>query len=80
MRTMDKSTATDGMTPLQIKFLVYEKWGTITACAGVLKCSRIRLSYCIGRKRLSADLRWKLALELEIPVEELFGDLWDSRL
>ena len=68
------------MTPLEIKFLVYEKWKTITASARDLYCSRSRLSYCVTRKRISPDLRRKLALALEIPVEELFGEGWRSRL
>ena len=62
------------MTPLEIKFLVYEKWGSITAAARELHCSRSQLSYCILRKRLSPELREKLARALEIPVEELFAD------
>ena len=62
------------MTSLEIKFLVYEKWGSITAAARELHCSRSQLSYCILRKRLSPELREKLARALERPVEELFAD------
>ena len=62
------------MTPLEIKFLIYEKWGSITAAAKELHCSRSQLSYCILRKRLSPELREKLARALERPVEELFAD------
>ena len=62
------------MTPLEIKFLIYEKWGSITAAARELHCSRSQLSYCILRKRLSPELRERLARALGIPVEELFAD------
>ncbi len=62
------------MTSLEIKFRVYEKWGSITAAARDLHCSRSQLSYCILRKRLSPDLRGRLAGALGIPVEELFAD------
>ena len=61
------------MTSLEIKFLVYEKWGSITAAARVLNCSRSQLSYCIARRRRSPALRGKLAIALELSVEELFG-------
>ena len=64
----------DGMTPLEIKFLVYEKWGSITAAARELHCSRSQLSYCILRKRRSPELRERLARALDMTVEELFGE------
>ena len=80
MRTMSRSTTRDGMPPLEIKFLVYEKWVTIAAAARALNYSRTRLSYCILRKRISPDIREGLALALEIPVEELFGEFWRNRL
>ncbi len=60
------------MTPLEIQFL--EKWGTLTAAARELHCSRSQLSYCILRRRVSPDLRERLARALNLTVEELFGD------
>ena len=62
------------MTSLEIKFRVYEKWGSITAAARDLHCGRSQLSYCILRKRLSPELRERLARALDIPVEDLFAD------
>ena len=66
-------TGEHSMTSLEIKFRVYEKWGSITAAARELHCSRSQLSYCILRKRLSPELRERLARALGIPVEELFA-------
>ena len=62
-----------GMTSLEVKFLVYEKWGSITAAARELNCSRSQLSYCISRKRRTLEIRRRLANALELSVEELFG-------
>ena len=73
MNAMNKPNTYAGMTPLQIKFLIYEKWGTITAAARELHCSRSQLSYCILRKRISLEIRERLARALEVPVEEMFG-------
>ncbi|PYP84958.1 MAG: hypothetical protein DMF61_18030 [Blastocatellia bacterium AA13] len=61
------------MTTLEIKFLVYEKWGSITAAARELHCSRSQLSYCIAKRRHSHELRSRLAAALDMRVEELFG-------
>ena len=61
------------MTSLEIKFLVYQKWQSITAAARELRCSRSQLSYCIARRRISPQIREKLASGLGIPVEEMFG-------
>ena len=61
------------MTAIWIKCLVLKKWGTITAGAKVLGTSRSALSYCISKKRISPRLREKLARELGITVEEMFG-------
>lgn len=62
------------MTSLEIKFLVYEKWGSITAAARELHCSRSQLSYCIARRRRSPELRERLARALGMSVEELFAE------
>ncbi len=62
------------MTSLEIKFKVYEKWGSITAAARELNCSRSQLSYCILRRRLSPKLKERLAGALGITVEELFAE------
>ena len=80
MDTVNTSTTRDGMTPLEIKFLVYKKWRTITAGAPQIHSSRSQLSYLIARKRLTPDLRQRLAVALGIPVEELFGEAWRYRL
>ena len=63
-----------GKTSLEIKFLVYEEWGSITAAARKLQFSRSQLSYCILRKRISPKIREKLARALDMTVEELFGE------
>ena len=63
-----------GMTSLEIKFQVYKKYGSITAAARDIQCGRSQLSYCILRKRISPELRKKLARALDTSVEELFGD------
>ena len=70
---MNKTKRKTGKTSLEIKFLVYQRWGTITAAARELNYSRSQLSYCILRKRLSPEIKEKLAQALDIPVEELFG-------
>ncbi|PYP85877.1 MAG: hypothetical protein DMF61_15055 [Blastocatellia bacterium AA13] len=62
------------MTSLEIKFLVYKKWGSITAAARELHCSRSQLSYCISRRRISPEVRERLASALGTTVEELFGE------
>jgi len=62
------------MRSLEIKFKVIDKWGSITAGAKALETSRSALSYCISKKRRSPELREKLARELGMTVEELFGD------
>src|SRR5437868_10458052 len=62
------------MTSLELKFLVYERWGSITAAAKVLECSRSQLSYCISRRRVSRQLREKLARALDKPIDQLFSD------
>ena len=62
------------MTSLEIKFQVYKKWGSITAAARNLHCSRSQLSYCISRRRLSLGLRERLAAALDTAVKELFDD------
>ena len=61
------------MTSLKIKFLVYERWGSITAAAREIDSSRSQLSYCISRRRISSKTREKLARALAKTVEELFG-------
>ncbi|MGH9943325.1 MAG: hypothetical protein ACRD9R_13330 [Pyrinomonadaceae bacterium] len=61
------------MSPLEIKFLVMRKFGTITACAMKLGCYREELSMCIRQVRVYSHLRQKLADELGMPVEQLFG-------
>ena len=68
------STRGTAMTPLEIKFLVMQKWGTITDAARELHTSRCQLSYVIQQKRKTAELREILARALEIPIDELFGD------
>ena len=62
------------MTPSYRKYLVVEKWRTITAAAEALETSRSSLSYCISGKRVSPRLREKLAKALGKTVEEMFGD------
>ncbi len=62
------------MTPLEIKFLVLKKFGTITACAKSLGCYREELSMCIRRAREYPHIREKLAATLGKPVEQLFGN------
>jgi hypothetical protein len=61
------------MSPLKIKFLAMEKFGTITACAFKLGCRREELSMCIRQVRIYPLLREKLADELGYSVEQLFG-------
>ena len=61
------------MTTLEIKFEVLRMWGTITAGAEALECSRSQLSYCIHGKRKTPHIREKLARALNKSVEELFG-------
>ena len=73
MNTMNKPTTYAGMTPLEIKFRVYGEWGTITAAARKLGFSRSQLSYCILRKRISPEIRERLARVLGLSVEEMFG-------
>ena len=75
---MNKTKRKTGKTSLEIKFLVYQRWGTITAAARELNYSRSQLSYCILRKRLSPEIKEKLAQALDIPVEELFGESDDD--
>ena len=70
---LTKETIKSGMTSLEIKFLVYNKWGSITAAARELGYSRSQLSYCILRKRISPAIKEKLAQALDMTVEELFG-------
>ena len=62
------------MTPLEIKFRVYEKWGSITAAAREINCGRSHLSYCIWRKRISTEIKERLAQALGIPLAKLFGE------
>jgi len=62
------------MTSLEIKFLVYKKWGSITAAARELHCSRSQLSYCISRKRISQAIRERLAAAPGMTVEQLFAE------
>ena len=75
---MNKPKIDTGMTSLEIKFLVYKKWGTIAAAARELNYSRSQLSYCILRRRISPEIKKRLAQELDIPVEELFGESDDD--
>ena len=82
MKAMKKPTSEGGITSLKIKFLVYEKWGTITAASRAFQCSRTQLSYCIARRIVSPSLRARLAGGLGLSVEELFGGslahFWDT--
>ncbi|PYP83805.1 MAG: hypothetical protein DMF61_22005 [Blastocatellia bacterium AA13] len=71
--TRETRESTKGLTPLEIKFLIYEKWGSITAAAREIGCSRSQLSYCISRKRITPKIREKVARALGKMVEELFG-------
>jgi len=71
--TRETRESTKGLTPLEIKFLIYEKWGSITAAARKIGCSRSQLSYCISRKRITPKIREKVARALGKMVEELFG-------
>jgi hypothetical protein len=61
------------MSPLEIKFLVMRKFGTIAACARHFGCSREELSQCIRQVRIYQRLRQQLADELGYTVEQLFG-------
>ena len=62
------------MSPLEIKFLVMQKFKTLTACAEVLGCRREELSMCIRRARQYPHLRQSLAKTLNKTVEQLFGN------
>ena len=75
---LTKETIQSGMTSLEIKFLVYKRWGSITAAARELGYSRSQLSYCILRKRISPAIRERLAQALDMTVEELFGGSHDA--
>jgi plasmid maintenance system antidote protein VapI len=61
------------MSPLEIKFLVLKKFGTITACAMALGYRREELSMCINGQRQYPQLRLRLAEILGMTVEQLFG-------
>jgi hypothetical protein len=61
------------MSPLEIKFLVMRRYGTITACALNFGCRREELSQCIRQVRVYPRLRQRLAEELGMTVEQLFG-------
>ena len=61
------------MSPLEIKFLVMRRFGTITACALHLGCRREELSQCIRQVRVYPRLRQMLADVLGMTVEQLFG-------
>jgi hypothetical protein len=62
------------MSPLEIKFLVMQKFKTLTACAEALGCRREELSMCIRRAREYPRLRQLLAEALGKTVEQLFGN------
>ena len=62
------------MSPLEIKILLMRRGKTISGLARKFGCYREELSMCIRQVREYPRLRQKLANELEIPVEQLFGE------
>jgi len=60
------------LTPLRLKFLIYERGESITSLAEQFGCTREELSKTIRGVRLYPQIREKLASFLNQPVEQLF--------
>lgn len=62
------------LTPLQLKFLIYERGYSIQRMADEIGCFREELSMTIRRVRTYPRIRLAVADLLGRPVEELFGE------
>jgi len=62
------------LSPLRLKFLIYERGETLTSLAGQFGCSREELSKTIRGVRTYPHIREHLASFLGQPVEKLFAE------